>query len=85
MCMYYCFYFLFKFLLRFFVFFYVEEFYLEVMVLFCDIVGFVQFVVNCKFSDVLVVFNILYMEFDWFICVYDIFRVSGFYYYYMID
>lgn len=65
-------------------YFYVEDFYLEVMVLFCDIVGFVQFVVNCKFSDVLVVFNILYMEFDWFMCVYDIFRVSGFYYYYMI-
>lgn len=83
--MYNCFIFFFLIFIKNVLFyFYVEDFYLEVMVLFCDIVGFVQFVVNCKFSDVLVVFNILYMEFDWFMCVYDIFRVSGFYYYYMI-
>lgn len=83
--MYNCFIFFFLIFIKNVLFyFYVKDFYLEVMVLFCDIVGFVQFVVNCKFSDVLVVFNILYMEFDWFMCVYDIFRVSGFYYYYMI-
>lgn len=45
--------------------------------LFCDIVGFVQFVANCKPSDVLAVLNTLYTEFDRLTRVHDTFRVRG--------
>lgn len=52
--------------------------------LFCDIVGFVQFVANCKPSDVLAVLNTLYTEFDRLTRVHDTFRVSGAYDHYTI-
>lgn len=52
--------------------------------LFCDIVGFVQFVANCKPSDVLAVLNTLYTEFDRLTRVHDTFRVSGPYHHYTI-
>lgn len=52
--------------------------------LFCDIVGFVQFVANCKPSDVLAVLNTLYTEFDRLTRVHDTFRVRGPYYHYTI-
>lgn len=54
-----------------------EDFYPEVTALFCDIVGFVQFVANCKPSDVLAVLNTLYTEFDRLTRVHDTFRVRG--------
>ncbi|XP_062600671.1 guanylate cyclase soluble subunit beta-2-like [Saccostrea cucullata] len=52
-------------------------YYPEVTALFCDVVGFIQLVANCKPSDVLEVLNALYRKFDRLTHVHDTFRVES--------